>query len=52
LLDWRSFVIPDDIKNIAKKVLSHRITLNYEAVVDDIDNDYIINKVLDWVKVV
>ncbi len=52
LLDWRSFVTPEDIKQLAENVLSHRLSLNYEAVVNDITNSDVIKKILDWVKVV
>lgn len=52
LLEWRSFVIPEDIKDIAKKVLSHRLVLSYEAVANDISSEYVIEKILSSVKVV
>lgn len=52
LMDSRTFVIPEDIKKIAKSVLSHRLVLNYEAVVNDITNEDIIKKILDSIKVV
>jgi len=52
LMDSRTFVTPEDIKQIAKSVLSHRLVLNYEAVVNDITSDDIVNKVLENVKVI
>jgi len=52
LMDSRSFVIPEDIKKIAHFVLSHRLILNYEAIVNDITEDYIVDEILSWVKVV
>jgi len=52
LMDSRSFVTPEDIKKIAKMVLSHRLVLNYEAVVNDITSDDIVKEILDSVKVV
>jgi MoxR-like ATPase len=33
-MDKRTFVIPEDIKKVAKSVLAHRLVLNYEAVSD------------------
>ena len=51
MIDSRSFVVPEDIKKIAKNTLSHRLVLNYEAVVNDITNDDIIKIILDWVKI-
>jgi MoxR-like ATPase len=47
MIDSRSFVVPEDIKKIAKNTLSHRLVLNYEAVVNDITNDDIIKIILD-----
>jgi len=52
LMNSRSFVIPEDIKKIAKSVLSHRLVLNYEAVVDEVSNDDIVKEILGSVKVV
>lgn len=52
LMDNRNFVIPEDIKNIAKKVLSHRLVLTYEAAVDEVTNDNIIEEILNWINVV
>ena len=52
LMDSRSFVTPEDIKQIAMNVLSHRLSLNYEAVVNDITNSDIVKQILDGVKVV
>jgi MoxR-like ATPase len=51
-MDSRSFVTPEDIKQIAMNVLSHRLSLNYEAVVNDVTNIDIIKQILDGVKVV
>jgi len=52
LMDARSFVTPEDIKKIAKSVLSHRLVLNYEAIVNDITESNIIDEILNWVNVV
>ncbi len=52
LLEWRSFVIPEDIKYIAKESFAHRIVLSYEAIADDIDEYYIVLKILENVEVV
>lgn len=52
LMEWRTFVIPEDIKNIAKNVLSHRLVLNYEAVVNEVNSEKIIDYILENVKVV
>ena len=52
LLNWRSFVIPEDIKNVAYDVLSHRLVLSYEAIANDIKEIYIISKILDNIKII
>ncbi len=50
-LSWRSFVIPEDIKEIAVSALAHRLVLNYDAVADEVSEIDIINMVLDRVKI-
>jgi MoxR-like ATPase len=45
-MDSRTFVTPEDIKQIAKSVLLHRLALNYEAVINDITNNDIIEQIL------
>jgi MoxR-like ATPase len=50
-LSQRDFVIPEDIKEIAKQVLRHRLILNYEAIAENIWVDELIEKVLNNVKV-
>jgi MoxR-like ATPase len=52
LMDWRDFVIPEDIKNIALDALSHRIVLSYDAIANDISQNQLIKQIIDWVKVV
>ena len=46
LLQGRSYVLPQDIKNIACDVLRHRIVLSYEAEAENIDADTVINRLL------
>lgn len=48
-LNWRDFVIPEDIKEMAFPVLRHRLILSYEAIADDISSDQIISRILDSV---
>lgn len=52
LMDARSYVIPEDIKKIAKNVLSHRLVLNYEAVANDVKVEDIVKIIMDWIKVI
>lgn len=50
-LSWRDFVIPEDIKEMAYPVLRHRISLNYEALAEEIKVDDIVKSILDNVKI-
>jgi MoxR-like ATPase len=45
-MNGRSFVIPEDIKSIAIPVLSHRLVLNYDAVVNEVTSKDIIKQIL------
>jgi MoxR-like ATPase len=47
----RGFVIPDDVKAIAKDVLRHRIGLTYEAEAENINSEAIIDDILKAVQV-
>lgn len=46
----RAFVIPEDVKEIAKDVLRHRIGLSFEAEAEEISQDDIVNKILSKVQ--
>ena len=50
-MEGRSFVIPDDVKMMAIPVLNHRIGLSYEAEMDHISAQDIIEKVIQYVEV-
>ena len=50
LINWRSFVIPEDVQKMAISAMNHRIELNYEAVADDVKSEEIIRKILENVK--
>ncbi|MGZ6255058.1 MAG: AAA family ATPase [Candidatus Chromulinivorax sp.] len=49
LLQNRHFVVPDDIKFVAKAILRHRILLTYHAQAENITTDIIIDKIFDVV---
>ncbi len=51
LLAGRGYVIPEDIKWIAKDVLRHRIILTYEALAEGTTAEMIIGSILDKVPV-
>lgn len=46
LLAGRDYVLPDDIRGIAKEVLRHRILLSYEAEAENVTSDAIVDAVL------
>ena len=47
LMDGRTFVSPQDIKDVAHDVLRHRIALNYEGQADQVKVDSIIDEILE-----
>lgn len=49
LFAGRSFVLPEDVKNVSPAVLRHRLVLSYEAAADGITPDDIISKILSLV---
>lgn len=49
LLQNRHFVIPDDVKMVARNILRHRIILTYHAQAENITSDMIIDKIFEVV---
>jgi MoxR-like ATPase len=50
-LRGRGYVIPEDVKEIAKDVLRHRVLLTYEAEAEDVTSDTVIDRILERVEV-
>jgi MoxR-like ATPase len=50
-MNKRGFVIPDDIKAIAKDVLRHRIGLTYEAEAENVTTENLIDDILRTIQV-
>ncbi|MBQ3408859.1 MAG: MoxR family ATPase [Clostridia bacterium] len=50
LINGRSYVTPDDVKDVAQGVLRHRITLSFEAVADGVAVETVINAILYAIK--
>jgi len=50
-VDGRSYVTPDDIKEIAPDVLRHRLVVTYEAEAEEVSPDEIVKRVLAGVDV-
>ena len=51
LIHGRGFVIPEDIKSVAHEVLRHRIILSFEADVNKISADQIIDTILENIQI-
>ena len=49
LLQNRHFVIPDDVKFVARNILRHRIVLTYHAQAENITADSIIDRIFEGV---
>ena len=45
----RSYVLPQDVRDVALDVLRHRLVLSYEALSDDVSSDDILCKILEAV---
>jgi MoxR-like ATPase len=50
-INKRAFVIPEDIRAIAKDVLRHRIGLTYEAQAESITSEELIEKILNTIQI-
>lgn len=51
LLEWRNYVIPEDIKEMVYGTLRHRIILSYESLAEWISSDIVIQKILQNTKI-
>lgn len=51
VLNGRSYVIPEDVKEVAVEVLRHRILLTYEAQAENIESEIIIKEILKRIPV-
>lgn len=51
MFEGRTFVIPDDVKAVAKDVLRHRIVLSYEAESEDLTSADVISQMLKVIPV-
>ncbi len=49
-LDGRAYVVPQDVKSVAPDILSHRISLSYEAEAEAISAREIVNFILENLK--
>lgn len=51
-MEWRTYVLPEDVKAIAHDVMRHRLLLSFDALADGVTQDDIITKILAKVPVV
>ncbi len=51
LLDQRGYVSPEDIKEIGKDVLRHRIILTYEAEAENVTSEDIVDRIFDEIEI-
>ena len=50
LINGRTYVTPDDIKALSYSILRHRISLNFEAIADEIHVETIIDAIINSIK--
>lgn len=50
LIKGRTYVTPDDIKELSYSILRHRITLNFEAMADEMQVETIIDAIISSIK--
>jgi MoxR-like ATPase len=50
-LRGRGYVVPEDVKEIAKDVLRHRILLTYEAEAENVTTETVVTRILERVEV-
>jgi MoxR-like ATPase len=50
-LRGRGYVVPEDVKEIAKDVLRHRILLTYEAEAENVASETVVDRILERVEV-
>ena len=50
LINGRTYVTPDDIKSLSYSILRHRISLNFEAIADEVQVETIIDAIIGSIK--
>jgi MoxR-like ATPase len=51
LLEWRDYVIPEDINEMAYLVLRHRLILSYEMIAEWVTTDMVIDDILKKIEI-
>ncbi len=50
-MEGRSFVTPQDVKNIGPDVLRHRVIVSYEAEAENVSSDEVVQRIFETVPV-
>ena len=51
IIEGRSYVVPDDVKNVGMDVLRHRLILTYRAEAEDVTSEELIEKIFNAIEV-
>ena len=43
----RDYALPQDVRDVAVDVIRHRLVLSYEALSDNVDADFILERLMD-----
>jgi MoxR-like ATPase len=46
LIRGRTYVLPQDVYDVAPEVMRHRLVLSYEALADGVDADHVVNRII------
>jgi len=46
LIRGRTYVLPQDVYDVAPEVLRHRLVLSYEALADGVEADHVVNRII------
>jgi MoxR-like ATPase len=51
IIEGRSYVTPDDVKNVGMDILRHRLILTYRAEAEDVAPEDLIKKIFNAIEV-
>jgi MoxR-like ATPase len=47
LIRGRDYVLPTDARDLVKDAFRHRLVLSYDALMDDVTADFVLDKILE-----
>jgi MoxR-like ATPase len=50
-INKRGYVIPEDVRNIAKDVMRHRMGLTYEAEAENVNAEFVVDEIIRTIQV-